>query len=411
MANLKKRALVFIKHKLSSNELLDLISKFVVVNLAQMLFRLKFQRTKVNTDKVIFECFQGRNVSDSPFAIYNELHNSRKDLTFVWVLNSVHHELYNELKGKTNTKVVIYGTKEYDYEYATAGYWVVNCRLPFRFVKKKEQKYIQCWHGTPLKKLGLDVEVGTYSTTSMAGMRFSYGVDSSRYDYFLSPSEYASKRFCSSFNIPNEKIVELGYPRNDALTVDADNTNKICEIKKRLNIPTEKKVVLYAPTWRDMQYSKTKQNYYFDNPLEDKEFIDQFDDSFVFLFRGHYFTESSKESKRFIDVSSYNDVNDLYLISDALITDYSSVFFDYALLNRPIYFYMYDREHYENEARGFYLNIESDLPGEIVSEVDGLVGRLKTMKKHTEYKEFNRIYNPFEDGKSSKRVIDHLIKK
>ena len=411
MSNLKKRAIFYIKHKLSNNEILDLISKFVIVNLAQSLFRLKYQWKKVNTDKVIFECFQGRSASDSPLAIYNELYKSRKDLSFVWVLNSVHHELYEELKGKRNTKVVVYGSKDYDYEYATAGYWVVNCRLPFRLVKKKQQKYVQCWHGTPLKKLGLDIDVGTYSTTSMAGMRYSYAVDSIRYDYFLSPSDYASKRFCSSFNIPSEKIVELGYPRNDSLIVDAENTQKKCDIKNSLNIPNDKKVILYAPTWRDKQYSSENQNYFFDNPLEDKRFIDEFDDSFVFLFRGHYFTESSKESRRFIDVSTYNDVNDLYLISDALITDYSSVFFDYALLNRPIYFFMYDREHYENEARGFYLNIERDLPGEIVSEIDGLVGRLKSMKKHTEHIEFNHVYNSYEDGKSSKRVIDLLIKK
>ncbi|MGF1889746.1 CDP-glycerol glycerophosphotransferase family protein [Photobacterium profundum] len=405
---IKKRAISYIKHKLSSNDLLDLISKYVVVNLAQLIFLIKYRSHKVDSKKIVFECFQGRNVSDSPLSLYKELINTRKDLSFVWVLNSVEHGLYDQLSNNSNTTVVIYNTAEYDIEYATAGYWITNCRLPFRLFKKKNQKYIQCWHGTPLKKLGLDIEVGAYSTTSMAGMRFSYGVDSSRYDYFLSPSKYASEKFCSSFNIPTKSIIELGYPRNDSLINDMGNTSKIDRVKAKLNINESKTVVLYAPTWRDKQYSILNNNYYFDNPLENDDFIEQFDDSFVFLFRGHYFTESDKQSRRFIDVSSYNDINDLFLISDILITDYSSVFFDFALLNRPIYFYMYDREHYEKEARGFYLDIDYDLPGEIFENSILLSKAVKSGVGST-HNDFNAVYNPFEDGKSACRIISEFL--
>ncbi|WP_173424717.1 CDP-glycerol glycerophosphotransferase family protein, partial [Photobacterium sanctipauli] len=81
-----------------------------------------------------------------------------------WVLNSKEHEKFNYITNQSDTSVVIYNSKEYEYEYATSKFWVVNCRLPFRFYKRKEQKYVQCWHGTPLKKLGCDIEVGKYVT-------------------------------------------------------------------------------------------------------------------------------------------------------------------------------------------------------------------------------------------------------
>ncbi|WP_081470360.1 CDP-glycerol glycerophosphotransferase family protein [Photobacterium profundum] len=406
---INKRAVSYIKHKLSSNDILDLLIKKIVVFIAQVKFRSKYHSTRVNPNKFVFECFQGKNVCDSPWALYKELYNEYNGYQFYWVLNSDNHPLMSELLKYKNTKVVIYGTKQYDDVYASSKYWITNCRLPFRLYKKNEQKYVQCWHGTPLKKLGLDIEVGSHSTTSMEGMRFSYHTDSIRYNLFLSPSEYASKRFCSSFNLPEEKIIELGYPRNDELVNDKNNLQKINDIKDKLNIDRDKRVVLYAPTWRDKQFSVSGLNYYFDNPLENNKFTDNFDDSVVFLFRGHYFTSTNQASKRFIDVSEYNNVNDLYLISDVLVTDYSSVFFDYALLNRPIYFYMYDREHYENEARGFYLDIEKELPGEIVSEIDGLVHALKSTQKHIDHKNFNHVFNPLEDGQSSQRVIERLF--
>lgn len=123
-------------------------------------------------------------------------------------------------------------------------------------MKRKGQKYIQCWHGTPLKRLGLDVKANAYATSSLKGMYYSYLADSKRYDHFISPSAYASERFCSSFGIDSSKIIEQGYPRNDALAKDAENISKLNSIKKSLGIEAGKKIILYAPTWRDNQYSK-----------------------------------------------------------------------------------------------------------------------------------------------------------
>lgn len=114
-------------------------------------------------------------------------------------------------------------------------------------------------------------------------------------------------------------------------------------------------------------------------------------------------------SSRFIDVSCYNDVNDLYLIANALITDYSSVFFDYAILNRPIFFYMYDRELYEKDVRGFYIDIDHDLPGPIFYDSHSLADALKSQDT-VSHKGFNDRFNPYEDGYSADRVIAKILK-
>ncbi|MGR5142801.1 CDP-glycerol glycerophosphotransferase family protein [Photobacterium sp. DNB23_23_1] len=394
------------KRLLAKSNYLDVITKFLIVKYSQFMFSLKHSKAKVDKDTFVFECFQGKNASDSPWSIYLELLKVPSDYNFIWVLDKNNNKLESLLLSNHNTKVVYYGTEEYDQAYANAGYWITNCRLPFRLKKKKGQKYIQCWHGTPLKKLGFDIEHGTYSTTSKMGMRYSYQVDSDRYDYFISPSSYASKCFSSAFGIPKEKIIEVGYPRNDALITFSEDIHRISNIKQNLGIDLSKKVVLYAPTWRDMQFSTVSQSYYFNNPLENSDFTDGFDENCVFLFRGHYFSESHKEHSHFIDVSNYNDVNDLYLISDILITDYSSVYFDYALLNRPIVFFMYDRAHYENENRGFYIDVDSHMPGPIYDRLDALRLGIKKAPIQVCHQKFNQKFNTYEDGGSAKRVID-----
>ncbi len=139
-------------------------------------------------------------------------------------------------------------------------------------------------------------------------------------------------------------------------------------------------------------------------------------DDYVILFRAHYLVANSFDFARYkgfiYDVSSYGDINDLYIASDLLITDYSSVFFDYSILERPIIFYMYDLEHYANEMRGFYLSLD-ELPGPIVQTEDDLIKEIKTAdgwKVNDKYREFVKRFNPYEDGNSSKRVLARIIK-
>ena len=140
-------------------------------------------------------------------------------------------------------------------------------------------------------------------------------------------------------------------------------------------------------------------------------------DDYVILFRAHYLVANSFDFARYkgfvIDVSSYPDINELYIASDILVTDYSSVFFDCAILERPIIFYMYDLEEYASELRGLYLSLD-ELPGPVVRDEDTLINEIRTAdewKADETYKNFVRRFDPYEDGDSSKRVLDRIIER
>ena len=402
-----KKIKIKVSQYLSKHELLDIIVKNILVRLFQLKFKVGYN-LQVDSNKILFECFKGKFVNDSPLSIYNELQINNLKYSFVWVLSNLSHPLKEYLESQPNTSVVIYGSKEYFRAYASAKYWFVNCRIPYRIVKKPEQVYIQCWHGTPLKKLGQDITIINYAKSSLSGLRFGYNHESMRLDYFISPSAYASRCFISSFNLEPQKILELGYPRNDKLSTHEKNNDEIERIKKALGISLKKKVILYAPTWRDNNFCNVRGVHVLSNPLDSKEFVASFPDV-VFLYRGHYFTKPEEKMAEFIDVSAYNNINDLFLVSDALITDYSSLFFDYAILKRPIYFYMPDLDEYGKEIRGFYLDVEKELPGEICKTPKELsVTMNKKYENASIFVEFNKKYNTYEDGASASRVIKKI---
>ncbi|MEZ9855710.1 CDP-glycerol glycerophosphotransferase family protein [Vibrio breoganii] len=397
---------VLVRRFLSRFSSLDILARHCYVIYKSMIYRYKYFRSEVIEDRFIFESFGGASIADSPYYLYLELRKKHPKATFIWVakdLKSVDFKLLDK-----NVQLVKYKSKEYFQGYATASYWIVNCRLPFEIVKKKGQVYIQTWHGTPLKKLANDLSTSNNAISSLGAHKFSYKLEANRLDFFLSPSKYATDRFCSSFQLQSDKILELGYPRNDLLYSKRRDEGYINELKQKLSIPLNKKVILYAPTWRDNKYDSESMTHIHTNLLECEEFLSDFKDT-IFLYRGHYFTKTENAMNAFIDVSEHNLVNDLLLISDCLITDYSSIFFDYALLYRPIYFYMPDLEEYSNATRGFYLDVEKDLPGTISRSISELKTEIKSGRyNETTLKEFNVTYNPYEDGKSSIRVIDNL---
>ena len=151
----------------------------------------------------------------------------------------------------------------------------------------------------------------------------------------------------------------MGYPRNDVLVTRQNDTEYIEQIKKDLNLPKDKKVIMYAPTWRDDEFVK-KGQYLFDLKINLANLKEQIGDDYVILLRMHYLIANALDLTGYddfaIDVSNYNDISELYLISDALITDYSSVMFDYGILKRPQFFFAYDIEKYDKGLRGFYMN-------------------------------------------------------
>lgn len=381
----------------------------------------KFYRKYDVDDKLcVFESFNGRKYVDSPKAIYLEMLNNKKykDYKFVWAF--INPDDFKFLEENDRTTVVKYNSDSYKKTYATAKYWFTPSRLPDYIIPKENQVYVQFWHGTPLKRLGFDIEVkGMNALNTKKEWTNKYEYDASRYTYMVSPSKFTTEKYITAFNLKkinkDKCILETGYPRNDALF--KYNDSDIKRLKKELGLPTNKKVILYAPTWRDDQH-KAGVGYTYKLGLDFDNFQEKFSKDYVILFRTHYLVAESIDLSKYegfiYNVSNYNDINDLYILSDIIITDYSSVFFDYANLKRPMIFYMYDLNDYKNNMRDFYFDL-SELPGPIIEDEEDLYKEINNLdnywkKYKKKYEKFNKKFNYLDDENSSKRVLEEIIK-
>ena len=374
---------------------------------------------KLDDKLVYFRTFSGRGYSDSPKAMYEYMLTAPeyKDFRFVWCFKEPEKYAYLAEEDKSGrTSIVKCRTKADNKALRKAKYWITNYRMLNHQYPRKGQIYLQCWHGTPLKRLGYDILESDNAMNSLAEIKEKYRTDAEKFAYILSPSPFATDKFATAWNL-NEtgqryKIIEEGYPRNDKLAVATEADRQ--RLREKLGVGN-KKVILYAPTWRDNQHT-SGQGYTYKTEVDFDRLHRELGDDYVILFRAHYLVANSFDFARYgdfiRDVSSYGDINDLYIAADLLITDYSSVFFDYSILERPIIFYMYDLEHYANEMRGFYLSLD-ELPGPIVKDEGALIEEIKKAdgwKADDKYREFVKRFNPYEDGNSSKRVLARIIK-
>lgn len=377
-------------------------------------YKLKF---KVNDKVVLFEAFGGRSYTCSPKAIYEKMLTMPKfkDYIFVWAFVDVDK---HKVKQDKRTKIVKTNSKEYFKYYSTAKYWIVNSIIPEGITKKKGQVYVQCWHGTPLKRLRYDIEVNGSALNTVKEIRKKNDIDAKRFDYFLSPSAFCTEKFISAFNLKKlnkeDIILEAGYPRNEYLF---NYTEKdVAKLKKELGIPKEKKVILYAPTFRDNQYTSGV-GYTYNLNIDFDRLKEKIGKEYVVIFRTHYFIANSFEFEKYkgfiYNMSNHDDVNECYILSDIIITDYSSVFFDFANLKRPMLFYMYDLAEYKGKLRDFYLDL-NELPGPIVETQEDLENEILNIKEYDKkYKEkyinFTNKFNYLDSGDCSKQVIQKIF--
>ncbi|MEJ7541565.1 bifunctional glycosyltransferase/CDP-glycerol:glycerophosphate glycerophosphotransferase [Staphylococcus intermedius] len=365
----------------------------------------------VNNKTVVFESFGGKNYSDSPKYIYEYMKDHYPELNYKWVFNNPE---YNSVPGEVEK--VQKNSNAYYQAYSEAKFWVSNARIPLFLNKKPNQIYIQTWHGTPLKRLANDMKVVRMPGTTTSLYKRNFYKEASRWDYLVSPNRYSTEIFRTAFWTPPEKVLEIGYPRNDILVNRADDAALQQSIKEELNIPEDKKIIMYAPTWRDDEFIK-KGQYTFELKIDLPRLQQELGDEYVILLRMHYLIANALDLNGYedfaIDVSNYNDISKLYLISDCLITDYSSVMFDYGILKRPQFFFAYDIEKYDKNLRGFYIDYHKDLPGPIYTEpgelIEGLK-RLDAVKK--EYRpRIDAFYNRFcsiENGRASQYIGDMI---
>lgn len=370
---------------------------------------------KPDEKTVIFEAFQGRYVACNPKAIFEEMKNDKKykDYKLIWSLRNTERA---DLTGK-NTSVVKFESFQYYRALAKAKYWIFNSNTRPFLKPRAEQVFVQTWHGTPLKKIGCDVEKNGNAMTKFSQINNIYTEESKKISYMISPSAYCTEKFISAFHMRDvnkeDKVLTTGYPRNDFLF---KATKEDCErIKKELVIPKGKKVILYAPTFRDNKYSAAA-GFELANYIDFDKAKECLGDEYVILFRAHYFISQRLDIGDYegfvYDVSKVEDINTLYVISDMLITDYSSVFFDYANLKRPIIFFMVDYHEYKNNLRDFYFDIEQ-LPGPVVKKQEEVFEYVKKFSKgftvNEKYCCFNDKYNYLDGPSTSKKVLDMII--
>ena len=296
-----------------------------------------------------------------------------------------------------------------------AGFWVFDSRQPLYCRKKKSVTYIQTWHGTPLKKLALDMDrMDMGGSTDINDYHRQFLVTCKDWDYLISQNNFSTEIFRSCFAFKDRPILEIGYPRNDILIRD-NKKDKIIEYKKMLGLPLDKKIILYAPTWRDNEYS-VKGKYKFASKLNFDKAQKELSDEYIFIVKYHYLVSDK------IDWSPYEgfvytfdetkDIAWLYLVSDMMITDYSSVMFDYSLLKRPMLFFAYDLQDYKENLRGFYFDFVEEAPGPISRDTNQLINDIKSyepLKWEDKYQTYSNKYNHVDDGHASEKVID-LIK-
>ena len=389
--------------------------KKIISKSIKLIYKLIYRYIPINGKCILFVSYHGKGYLCNPKYLHQYMINNDKykDYKFIWAIKDINNV---EIP---NAKIIKYNSIRYFYYLARSKYWIINCKMPKYILKKENQIYLQTWHGTPLKRLAHDIEIGedkTFYRTKVTKeeMTKSYDTDVKRYNYFISPNSFSTEKFTTAFRVDKNKIIEIGYPRNDFLSnIEDDEINRL---KIKYSIPLDKKVILYAPTWRDNSYNM--KGYVFELNVDFNLWKKELGKEYIVLFKPHYLIVNKQTNENLEDflylIDENEDINELYVISDILVTDYSSVFFDYSILKRPIYFYMYDLKEYEDNLRGFYLDINEDLPGEIITNETKLLKSIKDSKSYYKDNEnkldrFNERYNNFQDGKCSEKVVEYIF--
>ena len=369
------------------------------------MFRL-LKRLPADQNRVVFESGVGRQYADSPRYVYEELVRRGSGLKKVWAYpNKIHTP-------DSNTTSVERLSPSYYYHLGRAKYWVNNQNFPNYIVRRPDGVYLQTWHGTPLKRMLHDLETihgrdqGYADRVTEAAQQWSV---------LASPSPFATTVMRSAFRYDGP-VIEQGYPRNDVF-FRPDAAAVAAAVRRRLGIPADKTVILYAPTFRDDQRAGTK--FSFILPFDLAHFHKAMGDDVVLLLRMHVLVRRGLKipeeyTSTILDVSDYPEIQELYLASDALVTDYSSVFFDFATLRRPMVFFAYDLESYRDNLRGFYLDYTTDLPGPVVTSEEALYDALlsldRVQKEYSgRYDAFLERFSPMDDGHASERVVDEVF--
>jgi len=365
----------------------------------------------INPQTVLYESYSGVSVSCNPYAIYQAVVDAPQfaGWTHVWVLNDL-SRIPEDCAGRANVIFVPRDSQLYQRYLATAGWLVNNSTFPSYFIRRDGQRYLNTWHGTPLKTLGKDIR-GNFMEHKNTARNLLHAT------HVLSPNPHTSHVLIERNDIAGlyqGQLAQTGYPRND-LVVNATAQQK-AQFRQKLGLAgAGKPLVLYAPTWRGILGHPQMDSHQL---IADLRTLQQQQDCEI-VFRGHYFAEKALAEAGLDKVHiapQAMDTSELLACTDVLITDYSSIFFDYLPTGRPILFYTYDLEQYSQE-RGLYFDME-EMPGPNCTTLEQLSTQLhQTLTQlagaswapDARYRAAQQKFSPNEDGHATRRAVEFFF--
>ncbi len=355
---------------------------------------------KPNSNLIFFISFGGKKFDDSPRVIYEEMIRDKRfdGYDLVWAFQNT--EAFVIPRGR----IIKTDSFKYYITVLKARCWITNSTVERGLnFKGKNTLYFNTWHGTPIKKMGVDIN----------GYNKSFGKELKwKNDLMTSQSKYEADIFSRVFNINRDKFIVCGLPRNDVLSDRTIETKH--KMMQKIGLPLDKKVILYAPTFREYERDE-KFNCVIKPPIDFKKWKKAIGDKYIILLRAHYEVAevlNIKSNDGFVyDVSNYTVLNDLMLASDMLISDYSSIFFDYSILDRPMLYYTYDYNEYVDK-RGVYFDIRRELLGSSDNEEEllKLIKELNYDKLLEKVRSF-RIKYVESYGNATKISLDTIFEK
>ena len=356
---------------------------------------------------VVYECFWGQQVSGNPRALIKPIRTRLPGIVEYWVIDP------GSTYAPEGMSPLVRWSAEWYSVLASAGLVVSNAALPSHFQRRSGQTVLQTWHGTPLKRLGLDMLTFEHMGASYTE---NLRTRSAQWSLLLAPNEHCSEVYPGAFDYDGQ-LLEVGSPRNDVLASGPD-PDTVQRIRSGLSIPEGHRVVLIAPTFRDGAHQSGGAAAVGHIDLD--RLCRALGDQVTVLFRAHNWisaTDAPVEHPNLLNVSDYPDIADLYQVADLLVTDYSSVMFDFAVTGRPMVFHTPDLEHYRDELRGWYFDLQAVAPGPITRTADELSAAIAhglaigAPGEYAErYEAFVQRFNAWERGDASQRVADALVK-
>ncbi|MFI0542023.1 CDP-glycerol glycerophosphotransferase family protein [Streptomyces sp. WSLK1-3] len=350
-------------------------------------------------DRAVFAAYGGRGHGCNPGALEEAFRTFAPHIRTAWVAHPEHHHTI-----PTATRRLRPGTAAHWTALARSKYLVDNTDFDPRLVKRPGQVLLQTQHGTPLKHMGLDLRERPAAAGDLDVEAMLRGVD--QWDYLLSPNRHTTLTWERVYP-GGYTTLPYGYPRNDVF--QRATSEDVPRLRESLGIPDGSVAILYAPTHRD--YRRTQRT-----TLDVERLVHRLGPRFVVLARAHHRHGgplASPATGRVVDVSDHPSVESLCLASDALVTDYSSLMFDYANLDRPIVIHAEDREAYE-ASRGTYFDLRSCAPGAIARSEDELTdifatGHWRGSRSTQLRSAFRERFCPYDDGRAAERVVRHVV--